>query len=507
MSSEMSETVASPDLSSFSPTLDLNDELTHEQTDALDYNREALIKKLQDMPMETLKAIITNQIDLEIRLKHKELSLTEKEIGRCESQMITLRKFFKIPSNVNFDNEPNGFTHKYSNLLSQALNFNYENLSKLSSLSELLGPGALLGTGVAGDGNRILYSDASSVSSWGGAGCNQGDGLGSRDLSSGPGSFGPDEGETPTHSYRTRSTTSSLRPSSSVSSRRQTYGCLYRRTDGIIVKLTCSTCLRSNFSSAQGFLNHNRIAHSKEFTSQDAAALQCGEILPTEEQDEEGILSLQNLKLKGLDPKNNLNVNEVFFNGLTSSLNYVKAEGQAQSQNPVQLQAANHNQGQSQNQNQNQNHEQLTSKPIASPRRKSNDQLMKKLIAKGITSDKKDYDRLIHDTMSEVKNSHLFNEEEEDEDEVEANNNTNDNNDDDTNNNTNNNTNNESSNNDADNEGRKDKMRRTSRGGVGISKPGTFSSKNNKNVSTSTGSIGSGLPKLKLKIKRSSESL
>lgn len=483
MSSEISEAVATPDSSTFSPPHEDDEGQAPEDTNELDYNREVLMKKLQDMPMETLKAIITNQIDLEIRLKHKELSLTEKEIGKCESQMITLRKFFKIPSNVNFDNEPNGFTHKYSNLLSQALNVNYENISKLSSLAELLGPGAILGG--AGDGSRISYSASSSVSSMSGAGFGQGDGFGSGDMASG-GNLGGDDGELPTHSYRTRSTTSSLRPSSSMSSRRQTYGCLYRRTDGIIVKLTCPTCLRSNFSSAQGFLNHSRIAHSKEYTSQDAAALQCGEILPNEEQDEEGILSLQNLKLKGLDPKSHLNVNEIYFNGLSTSMNYERNDGQQPGQSQTQNQ--NHNQ------NQNQHHQQAPQKPLVIPRRKSNDQLMKKLIAKGITSDKKEYDKLVLDTMSEVKNSHLFNGEEEEADEGENEDIQNSNNSSSAVNNSNH----------AEDESRRDKIRRKSRGGVGISKPGSYSSKNNKNAGT-TSSTPSGLPKLKLKIKRSSE--
>ncbi|CAH2355343.1 hypothetical protein CLIB1423_25S00166 [[Candida] railenensis] len=486
MSSEISEAVATPDSSTFSPPHEHDEGQAPEDTNELDYNREVLMKKLQDMPMETLKAIITNQLDLEIRLKHKELSLTEKEVGKCESQMITLRKFFKIPSNVNFDNEPNGFTHKYSNLLSQALNVNYENISKLSSLADLLGPGAILG-GAVGDGNRISYSASSSVSSMGGAG--QGDGFGSGEFTSG-GSLGGDDGDLPTHSYRTRSTTSSLRPSSSMSSRRQTYGCLYRRTDGIIVKLTCPTCLRSNFSSAQGFLNHSRIAHSKEYTSQDAAALQCGEILPNEEQDEEGILSLQNLKLKGLDPKNHLNVNEIYFNGLSTSMNYERNDGQPSGQSKAQ----NQNQSQNHNQNQHQHHQQASQKPLDIPRRKSNDQLMKKLIAKGITSDKKEYDKLVLDTMSEVKNSHLFNGEEDEVDEG----------DNEDSSNTNNNSNSVNNSNNAEDESRRDKIRRKSRGGVGISKPGSYSSKNNKNAGASS-SIHSGLPKLKLKIKRSSE--
>ncbi|MCJ1356049.1 MAG: hypothetical protein MMC33_006043 [Icmadophila ericetorum] len=50
-----------------------------------------------------------------------------------------------------------------------------------------------------------------------------------------------------------------------------------RSTDGAMVKLVCLDCRRENFNSAQGFINHCRIAHGRGFASHDAAALACGE--------------------------------------------------------------------------------------------------------------------------------------------------------------------------------------------------------------------------------------
>ena len=85
------------------------------------------------------------------------------------------------------------------------------------------------------------------------------------------------------------------RPSIASGIRNPSLGCLYRRTDGVVVRLTCPNCQRSNFSSAQGFLNHSRIAHSKEYTSQDAAALKCGDILPEIKQDLTGEASIKML--------------------------------------------------------------------------------------------------------------------------------------------------------------------------------------------------------------------
>ncbi len=56
-----------------------------------------------------------------------------------------------------------------------------------------------------------------------------------------------------------------------------------RSSDGRYVKLVCNDCHRGNFSSAQGFLNHCRIAHHRDFKSHDAAALACGRPVDDEE--------------------------------------------------------------------------------------------------------------------------------------------------------------------------------------------------------------------------------
>ncbi|EGV66370.1 hypothetical protein CANTEDRAFT_100590 [Yamadazyma tenuis ATCC 10573] len=289
-------------------------------------NEEQLMEKVKTVPLSKLKDIITDQIDLEIRLKHKELMLTEEEIGKCESQMITLRNYYKVPREKSFDSEPNDFTIKYYDLLNRSLSINYEQQA-------IDGPG--------------LHND--------------------------PHTGFPDQSMGAGHTYRTRSTTSSLRPSTSIS-RTTTLGCLYRRTDGIIVKLTCPDCKRSNFSSAQGFLNHSRIAHTQEYTSQDAAALICGEILPGNEQDEEGVASINSLKEKNLDPNTNLNVNEMYFNGLSASLNTVHRSSLDKSVSPLER-------------------GEVTS--IRTAPKPENSELMKKLIKTGVTKDKDSYKKLI----------------------------------------------------------------------------------------------------------------
>ncbi|KAI0395456.1 hypothetical protein F5Y17DRAFT_199330 [Xylariaceae sp. FL0594] len=52
--------------------------------------------------------------------------------------------------------------------------------------------------------------------------------------------------------------------------------CVLRRSDGQTVKLVCIDCHRENFSSTQGFINHCRIAHKRDFKSHEEAAVHCG---------------------------------------------------------------------------------------------------------------------------------------------------------------------------------------------------------------------------------------
>ncbi|KAI1270764.1 hypothetical protein F5Y18DRAFT_21317 [Xylariaceae sp. FL1019] len=52
--------------------------------------------------------------------------------------------------------------------------------------------------------------------------------------------------------------------------------CTLKRSDGQTVKLVCIDCQRENFSSTQGFINHCRIAHKRDFKSHEEAAVHCG---------------------------------------------------------------------------------------------------------------------------------------------------------------------------------------------------------------------------------------
>ena len=56
-----------------------------------------------------------------------------------------------------------------------------------------------------------------------------------------------------------------------------------RSSDGLAVRLVCIDCKRTDFSTAQGFINHCRISHQRGFGSHDAAANACGQPVELDE--------------------------------------------------------------------------------------------------------------------------------------------------------------------------------------------------------------------------------
>lgn len=49
-----------------------------------------------------------------------------------------------------------------------------------------------------------------------------------------------------------------------------------RREDGVYVKMLCPVCKKELFGNMQGFVNHCRIVHKKEFPTHDAAVREVG---------------------------------------------------------------------------------------------------------------------------------------------------------------------------------------------------------------------------------------
>lgn len=59
--------------------------------------------------------------------------------------------------------------------------------------------------------------------------------------------------------------------------------CVLKRGDGQMVKLVCVDCHRENFSSPQGYINHCRIAHHRDYKSHEEAAVNSGQPIEVDE--------------------------------------------------------------------------------------------------------------------------------------------------------------------------------------------------------------------------------
>ncbi|KAL8931287.1 MAG: hypothetical protein Q9211_007082 [Gyalolechia sp. 1 TL-2023] len=213
-----------------------------------------------------LQDTIEAQFSLEILLKHRELRLIDQEIAKCQIALEQLRRCHVIPY--------------------PAMSSNGDDMRAVAD-----------GTG------RTQESDAQNAPAWG--------------VTAGPYTrhyrrwlipdpvFGDRAVEAPSTSQPTTFSDRSVRASTAgksslASQSRAQRGAasarlkalphgypepkddkgpmiVKRSTDGRMVKLVCLDCRRSDFNSAQGFINHCRIAHSRNFQSHDAAAVACGE--------------------------------------------------------------------------------------------------------------------------------------------------------------------------------------------------------------------------------------
>ena len=223
---------------------------------------------------ETLRQILDSQISLEILLKHNELRLIDQEMAKCQISLEQLRRCTEIP---------------------------YPMTRSSESVSQ--------GQGPAVRSSRSAV-EPESPAPWGVT-----DGPYTRhyakwllpdplfdggDLPEKTGLNTP-TGQTPTKGRSTRG--SFADPSTAAGKSKAQRASMFqalssgypqpkekigpmtqkRKSDGLLVKLVCLDCRRDNFSSAQGFINHCRIAHGRSFASHDAAADACGEPVDVDE--------------------------------------------------------------------------------------------------------------------------------------------------------------------------------------------------------------------------------
>lgn len=230
--------------------------------------------------LDRVREGIESQLSLEILMKHNELRLINQELAKCQTALEQLRRCHLIP---------------------------YPTAQGTSESMQQVSSGT--GPAVAQDGNVPQWAPAYGVT----------DGPYSRHYAkwlipdpafdgvqvdwqrgfdmSRAGKTVP-EGRATRHSFAEGTTAASKSRSQRGSSGQKLQAlssgypqakekagpCILKRaSDGQMVKLVCIDCNRENFSSTQGFINHCRIAHRRDFKSHDEAAQASGQPIEVDE--------------------------------------------------------------------------------------------------------------------------------------------------------------------------------------------------------------------------------
>lgn len=217
--------------------------------------------------MTVLKETIESQFSLEILLKHRELRLIDQELAKCQVMLEQLRRCQVIPypamsSNTNdMQAVSSGSEPEFENRVPHPSPWGVVNGPYSRHYAKWLIPDAAFDVDVAETTGTPQFSKEMPERS-------------TRASVSGKNNF--------TSSLRSQRVAASTRLQAlphGYPEQKVDRGplILKRSTDGQSVKLVCPDCHRDNFHSAQGFINHCRIAHSRGFASHDAAAIVCGE--------------------------------------------------------------------------------------------------------------------------------------------------------------------------------------------------------------------------------------
>lgn len=214
---------------------------------------------------------ITAQLNLEVLLKHNELRLIDQEIAKCQVALEQLRRCSEIPypgSSVA------GVSADVSSGVGAAVLLPGNGPAPLSPAPWGVAEGPYsrhykqwLIPDPRFDGGEVEATPTSGAS---------GVSLEGRSTRGNPIDFSQLAGKSRPSRTSTGSKLQSL-PNIYPPVREKAGPMVIRRkSDGLMVKLVCIDCKRENFSSTQGFINHCRIAHNRNFTSHEAAAIACG---------------------------------------------------------------------------------------------------------------------------------------------------------------------------------------------------------------------------------------
>lgn len=233
------------------------------------------IKSREEAQLATMRQTISSQLSLEILLKHRELRLIDQELAKCQVALEQLRRCSEIPfpaTQLPSDQVSSGkgaalrkpqdkraarspapwgvtdgpYARHYAKWLLQDPHF--DGGEPESGASTTIGS-----TPFTGRSTRGHFTD-----------------------------FAQMVGKT---SRSQRALNHAFLPNGFAEPKQKPTGpmILKRKSDGKMVKLVCPDCGRHDFGSAQGFINHCRIGHQRNYASHDAAAEGCGQPLDADE--------------------------------------------------------------------------------------------------------------------------------------------------------------------------------------------------------------------------------
>ncbi|EPQ65815.1 Bgt-3521 [Blumeria graminis f. sp. tritici] len=225
------------------------------------------------MDVDLIRYTVETQFSLEILLKHNELRLIDQELAKCQVALEQLRRCHLIPYPVSMATPES--TLSVSNGTGPAVNneektplwapaFGITDGPYTRHYAKWLIPDPIFdGPGRQSDvksrdseatieGRATRYCACDSLNRPGKSGLRRATGQKLHSLSNGYPSVKDKAGP-----------------------------CVLTRADGQTVKLVCLDCHRDNFSSTQGFINHCRIAHRRDFKSHEEAAIASGQVIET----------------------------------------------------------------------------------------------------------------------------------------------------------------------------------------------------------------------------------
>ncbi|ETI22351.1 hypothetical protein G647_06425 [Cladophialophora carrionii CBS 160.54] len=225
--------------------------------------------------LESIRNVIQTQIGLEILLKHKELRLIDQEMAKCQVALEQLRRCHEIP----FPGTQ-GLSTAVSTGTGPALRTSFS-----TPLPHSPAPWGVLDGPYTRHYAKWLLQDPR----FEGGEVQQ---VESTPIGKSPmkfrsqtrGSFA-EVPQTSSQSRTQRGGKLKSLPAGYGQPKEKATGpmIIKRKSDGATVKLVCPDCGRSDFGSAQGFINHCRIGHGRSFASHDAAADACGEPVEVDE--------------------------------------------------------------------------------------------------------------------------------------------------------------------------------------------------------------------------------